>query len=75
MRCSKLAALQEDRERQVRGAAAAEQVTGLAEVGARGGEFACLSFSEAELAKLLGPPSEDVKLLVEESRPRGCGAT
>ena len=68
--------LQEDRERQGRGAAAAEQVAGLAEVGARAGQLPGLSLDEAELAELLGAPPEDVELLVEDGRLLGgCGAT
>jgi hypothetical protein len=69
-------ALQEDRERQVRGAAASQEVAGLAELGGRGRQLACLRLVEAELAELLGTPAEDVNLLVEKRRLlRGCGAT
>ena len=69
------AALQQDLERQARGAAAAQQVAGLAEVRGRGGELACLRLLEPELAKLLGAPPEDVTLLIDKRRlPRGCGA-
>ncbi len=68
--------LQEDRERQVRGAAASQEVAGLAEVGGRGRQLPCLRLVKAELAELLGAPPEDVDLLIEKRRLlRGCGAT
>ena len=65
----------EDRARQVRGAAASQEVAGLAEVGGRDSQLACLRLVEAELAELLGAPPEDVNLLIEKRRLlRGCGA-
>ena len=69
-------ALQQDRERQARGAGAPEQVTGLAEVCGRGGKLACLRLVEAELTKLLGAPTEDVIFLAEKRRLLwGCSAS
>jgi hypothetical protein len=73
---SSLPALPQDRERQGRGTAAPQQVAGLTEVCAGGGKVVCLSLVEAELAKLLGAPTEDVVRLTENSRLlRGCGVS
>jgi hypothetical protein len=72
----RLPALGQDRERQGRGTAAPQQVAGLTEVCAGGGKVVCLSLVEAELAKLLGAPTEDLVLLTANSRLlRGCGAS
>ena len=57
-----------------------QQVAGLTEVCGGGGKAACLSLVEAELARLLGAPTEAVILLAdggkqvrEVTRFRSCG--
>jgi hypothetical protein len=64
--------LGQDRERQALGTAAPEQVAGLTEVCAGDGKVVCLSLVEAELAKLLDAPTEDLVLLSANSRLFGA---
>jgi hypothetical protein len=74
-RALRLPVLRQDRDRQGRGTAATQQVASLTEVCGGGGKVARVYLVEAELAKLLDAPTEDVVLLIESRRLLwGCGA-